>query len=125
MIRVIVVLITLNSNFHTIPQLVKSGKLDIETVDTAVARVLRAKFALGLFENPYPAAPKEEWDNLINTKEAIDLARELDKESIVLLENHNNVLPLKKTGDIAVIGPMAHGRMNVRPPNLQSCMVLN
>ncbi|OJI99072.1 hypothetical protein ASPVEDRAFT_80698 [Aspergillus versicolor CBS 583.65] len=99
-------------NFHTIPQLIESGKLDIETVDTAVARVLRAKFALGLFENPYPAAPKEEWDNLIHSKEAVDLARELDKESIVLLENHNNVLPLKKTGEIAVIGPMAHGRMN-------------
>ncbi|KAL5041918.1 hypothetical protein BDW71DRAFT_190951 [Aspergillus fruticulosus] len=99
-------------NFRTIPQLVESGQLDIETVDTAVSRVLRAKFALGLFENPYPGAPKEEWDNLIHTKEAVDLARELDKESIVLLENHNNILPLKKTGDIAVIGPMAHGFMN-------------
>ncbi|KAL4980160.1 glycoside hydrolase superfamily [Aspergillus desertorum] len=99
-------------NFRTIPQLVQSGQLDIETVDTAVSRVLRAKFALGLFENPYPAAPKEEWDNLIHTEEAVNLARELDKESIVLLENHDNILPLKKTGDIAVIGPMAHGFMN-------------
>ncbi|KAL4753334.1 hypothetical protein BDW72DRAFT_201673 [Aspergillus terricola var. indicus] len=99
-------------NFRTIPQLLESGQLDIETVDTAVSRVLRSKFALGLFESPYPGAPKEEWDNLIHTKEAVNLARELDKESIVLLENHDNILPLKKTGDIAVIGPMAHGYMN-------------
>ncbi|KAL4768340.1 glycoside hydrolase superfamily [Aspergillus nidulans var. acristatus] len=99
-------------NFRTIPQLVKSGQLDIETVDTAVSRVLRSKFALGLFENPYPGAPKEEWDNLIHSKEAVNLARKLDKESIVLLENHDNILPLKKTGNIAVIGPMAHGYMN-------------
>ena len=44
---------------------------------------------------------------------AVGLARQLDAESIVLLENHNNVLPLKKDANIAVIGPMAHGYMNV------------
>lgn len=92
----------------------KSGKLDIEVVDTAVSRVLRAKFEMGLFENPYPAAPPEEWKKLIHSKEAVQVARDLDKESIVLLENHDDVLPLKKSGDIAVIGPMAHGFMNVR-----------
>ncbi|KAL2803357.1 glycoside hydrolase superfamily [Aspergillus granulosus] len=99
-------------NFRTIPQLIESGKLDIETVDTAVSRVLRSKFASGLFENPYPAAPEKEWKKLIHSKEALELARELDRESIVLLENHDNILPLKKKGDIAVIGPMAHGYMN-------------
>lgn len=76
-------------------------------------RVLKAKFEMGLFENPYPGAPQSEWKNLIHSKEAVDLARELDRESIVLLENHDDVLPLKKSGDIAVIGPMAHGYMNV------------
>ncbi|KAJ5812247.1 hypothetical protein N7474_008548 [Penicillium riverlandense] len=100
-------------NFQKIPDLVKSGKLDIGIVDTAVSRVLRAKFAMGLFENPYPGAPPKEWKNLIHTQEAVELARQLDKESIVLLENHDNILPLKKKGDIAVIGPMAHGFMNV------------
>ncbi|KAH1498984.1 hypothetical protein LV164_004576 [Aspergillus fumigatus] len=99
-------------NFQKIPELVKAGKLDIKTVDTAVSRVLRAKFEMGLFENPYPAGPKSQWNNLIHSKEAVKLARQLDKESIVLLENHNNTLPLKKKGDIAVIGPMAHGFMN-------------
>ncbi|KAL4946294.1 hypothetical protein BDV06DRAFT_208772 [Aspergillus oleicola] len=99
-------------NFRTIPTLIESGELDIETVDLAVSRVLRSKFKLGLFENPYPAAPKEDWDNLIHSQEAVDLARELDRESIVLLENHDDILPLKKEGDIAVIGPMADGFMN-------------
>lgn len=91
----------------------------MQIVDTAVSRVLRAKFAMGLFENPYPGAPSEEWKHLIHTPEAVDLARQLDKESIVLLENHNNILPLKKAGDIAVIGPMAHGFMNVISPKPQ------
>ncbi|KAL4890124.1 glycoside hydrolase superfamily [Aspergillus ambiguus] len=99
-------------NFQKIPELVKSGKLDIETVNTAVARLLRAKFAMGLFENPYPAAPESEWTKLIHSREAVEVARELDRESIVLLENHDSILPLKKKGDIAVIGPMAHGFMN-------------
>ncbi|KAL1987240.1 hypothetical protein VTN96DRAFT_4572 [Rasamsonia emersonii] len=99
-------------NFKTIPQLVQSGKLDIKTVDTAVSRLLRAKFEMGLFENPYPGAPQSEWSSLIHTPEALQVARELDRESIVLLENHNNTLPLKKGGSIAVIGPMAHGFMN-------------
>lgn len=79
-----------------------------------MSRLLRAKFEMGLFENPYPAAPENQWNKLIHSTEAVELARELDKESIVLLENHNETLPLKKSGNIAVIGPMAHGFMNVR-----------
>lgn len=69
---------------------------------------------MGLFENPYIGAPQDQWKDLINSPEAKQLARDLDKESIVLLENHNNTLPLKKDANIAVIGPMAHGVMNVR-----------
>ncbi|OQE21531.1 hypothetical protein PENFLA_c014G06500 [Penicillium flavigenum] len=99
-------------NFQKIPELVESGKLDIAVVDTAVARLLRVKFEMGLFENPYPAAPKNEWRKLINSPEAVKLARDLDKESIVLLENHEDILPLKKSSNIAVIGPMAGGPMN-------------
>jgi beta-glucosidase len=68
---------------------------------------------MGLFENPYPAAPENQWKKLIHSDKAVQLARELDKQSIILLENHNETLPLKKSGNIAVIGPMAHGFMNV------------
>lgn len=94
-------------NFKIIPQLVESGKLDISVVDTAVARQLRAKFELGLFENPFPGAPANKTAPLIHTPKSVQLARQLDADSIVLLENHNTVLPLKQSANIAVIGPMA------------------
>jgi len=99
--------------FTTIPALVAAGKLNISIVDTAVSRLLRAKFAMGLFENPYLGVPAKEATSKIHTSETIALARQLDAESIVLLENHNNILPLAKSAKIAVIGPMAHGYMNV------------
>lgn len=94
-------------NFQNIPELVESGNLDIEIVNTAVSRILRAKIAMGLFEHPYQAAPANETASLIHTPENIALARELDAESIVLLENHNETLPLSKSANIALIGPMA------------------
>ncbi|RDW77702.1 glycoside hydrolase family 3 protein [Coleophoma cylindrospora] len=94
-------------NFENIPDLVESGKLSIDVVDTAVSRLLRAKFAMGLFENPYTAVPASESASLIHTPANIALARELDAESIVLLENRNETLPLSKSAKIALIGPMA------------------
>lgn len=99
--------------YATIPALVEARQLNISVVDTALSRLLRAKFAMGLFENPYLGVPAEEAPSKIHTPETIALARELDGESIVLLENHNNTLPLAKSANIAVIGPMAHGYMNV------------
>ena len=86
----------------------------MKTVDTAVSRFLRAKFEMGLFENPYPASVADQtWSSLMHTSDAVQLAHSLDRESIILLENNNNTLPLKKSGSIAVIGPMAHGFVNV------------
>ncbi|KAK3903785.1 glycoside hydrolase [Staphylotrichum tortipilum] len=99
-------------SFHLIPALVASGKLKQKVVDTAVTRVLRAKFELGLFENPYPGLPSAEAKKVLREPDHVALAKKLDEESIVLLENHNNVLPLRKDASIAVIGPMAHGFMN-------------
>ncbi|KAJ5836471.1 Glycoside hydrolase superfamily [Penicillium robsamsonii] len=99
-------------NFKKIPELVESGKLDVELVDTAVSRLLRVKFEMGLFENPYPGAPNGQWPKLINSPKAVKIARQLDTESIVLLENHENVLPLKKSSKVAVIGPMAADLVN-------------
>lgn len=99
-------------NFEEIPGMVASGTLDESLVDLAVSRLLRAKFRLGLFENPFPGVPEDEFDQHINTDATQQLARQLDTESIVLLENHGNVLPLSRSASIAVIGPMAHGLMN-------------
>lgn len=102
-------------NFANIPKLVEEGKLDIEVVNIAVARQLRAKFELGLFENPYPGINSNK-SAAIHTPEAVQTARKLDAESIVLLENHNQTLPLRRDAKIALIGPMVDF-VNVSRPN--------
>ncbi|KAM6482445.1 glycoside hydrolase family 3 protein [Trichoderma sp. SZMC 28011] len=99
-------------SFESIPELIESGKLSENVLDTAVSRVLRSKFTLGLFEKPFTGVSDKDIFKYINTKEHKQIARQLDSESIVLLENHENVLPLKKDANVAVIGPMAHGYVN-------------
>ncbi|RBR04915.1 uncharacterized protein FIESC28_11453 [Fusarium coffeatum] len=99
-------------SFEIIPELVKAGKLDNKVVDTAVSRVLRAKFEMGLFEKPFTGVADDKIWDYVNTKAHKKVARQLDAESIVLLENHEDVLPLKKDANVAVIGPMAHGYVN-------------
>ncbi|PPJ50600.1 hypothetical protein CBER1_05723 [Cercospora berteroae] len=99
-------------SYRSIPDLVAAGRLEEVVVDTAVARVLRTKFAMGLFERPYQIVAPEERENVINTPAAKQLARELDRDSIVLLKNDQNILPISKDKKVAVIGPMAHGFMN-------------
>lgn len=111
-------------NFKTIPKLVEEGKLDIKVVDTAVARQLRAKFEMGLFENPYLGVSPNKTKELIHTKKNVELARKLDAESIVLLENRKNTLPLSKSANVAVIGPMADF-VNVSNLGWENCMQIN
>jgi beta-glucosidase len=85
---------------------VHEGRVSIETVDRSVRRILRIKFLLGLFENPYvdvERAVKE-----ANTKDSRELARETSRQGIVLLKNDKNLLPLNKNiKSIAIIGPNA------------------
>ncbi|KAH7090747.1 glycoside hydrolase superfamily [Paraphoma chrysanthemicola] len=95
-------------NYETIPRLVEEGKIDIEVVDRAVSRQLRAKFAMGLFENPYHGVPANATKSIVHTEEHVQLARKMEAESIVLLENKNNTLPLSRNTKVAVIGPMAN-----------------
>ena len=99
-------------NYRSIPELVVSGRLDENIVNTAVSRLLRAKFTMGLFENPYQIAPQNEWHQIINNDYAKQLARELDRDSIVLLKNDHDILPISKDQKVAVIGPMAQGWVN-------------
>jgi beta-glucosidase len=87
--------------------LVESGKVDPTLIDDAVKRILKKKFEMGLFDNPFrfcdETREKQQWNNPENLKAARDVAR----KSIVLLKNENNLLPLdtkKKT--IAMIGPL-------------------
>ena len=84
--------------------LVKSGKVPESVIDESVRRVLRVKFALGLFDHPYVQAASS--DGI--APEDADLARKAAEESFVLLKNEGSVLPLKANGKtVALIGPMA------------------
>lgn len=97
--------------FAKMKQSVAEGKVSIKQLDEAVSRVLRLKFEMGLFENPYvnPQLAKAR----VRTSESIAIARETARQSIILLENKNNILPLKKTiSRIAVIGPNADNQYN-------------
>jgi len=88
-------------------QLVKEGKISEAAIDTAVARNLRAKFLLGLFEDPY--VDPERAVAVTNSAAHRELAAEAARRSIVLLKNSNNLLPLdrSKLKKLAVIGPNA------------------
>ncbi|WP_018885185.1 glycoside hydrolase family 3 N-terminal domain-containing protein [Paenibacillus massiliensis] len=90
-------------------QALAEGKLAAEVLDQAVRRVLKLKFALGLFEHPYVDPDRAE--KIIGTDEHIRLARQLAAEGIVLLKNVDETLPLSSSSArIAVIGPNAdHG----------------
>jgi beta-glucosidase len=90
---------------HELPRLVKSGKVPESVLDEAVRRVLRIKFKAGLFDHPYADANREKTDIL--TPESLQVARKLAQESLVLLQNRGDVLPLSKTQTVAVIGPLA------------------
>lgn len=95
------------SSYPLLPQLVKDGKVSLADVDKSVARVLRAKFQLGLFENPF--VDVERAVRLTNTPAHQQLAAEAARRSIVLLKNEGSLLPLdrNKLQSIAVIGPNA------------------
>ena len=91
---------------------VQSGQVDKAVIDTAVCRVLRMKFEMGLFEHPY-VDPKIA-AKTVRRKEHIDLARKIAQSSITLLKNENSILPLSKTiNKVAVIGPNADNRYNM------------
>ncbi len=83
---------------------IEEGKVSVETVDTAVLRVLTVKLAMGLFERPY-AEPKH-----IDRKKNIELSEKLAAESMILLKNDKNVLPFPKKTSVALIGPYTFER---------------
>ena len=86
---------------------VKAGRVPVQQIDRAVARILRAKFLLGLFENPFVDPDKAAAGT--NTKASQELAEQAARESIVLLKNEGSVLPFdrSKLKTLAVIGPNA------------------
>jgi beta-glucosidase len=96
---------------NKIPAAVRAGRLSESTIDASVRRVLAAKYRLGLFEDPYlysDATREREWTLTPAHREA---ARQVALESMVLLKNQNNALPLSRSiRTLAVIGPLADDR---------------
>jgi beta-glucosidase len=91
--------------FAKLKEAIKDGRMSEAVLDSAAFQVLRLKFAMGLFDNPYvdPKKAKKE----VHTAESVELARKMAQQSTVLLEN-NGILPLSKKGlKLAVIGPNA------------------
>ncbi|RKS02695.1 beta-glucosidase BglX [Flavobacterium sp. 102] len=96
-----------NAYRNHLAQLVSENKVPMSVVDDAVKRILRKKFELGLFDDPFKYCNKERQEAALNNPEHTKAAREMATKSIVLLKNEKSILPLSKdTKTIAFIGPM-------------------
>ena len=86
-------------------QHVKDGNIPMERLDDAVRRILRVKLAYGIFDKPAPSArPGANDESLLATDEAREVARRAVRESLVLLKNDDNLLPLSTDQTVLVIG---------------------
>lgn len=96
-----------NAYRKNLADLVKEGRVSIDLVDDAVRRILRKKFELGLFDDPYKYSDPKREEKALNNPEHRKAALEMAEKSIVLLKNENQTLPISKsTKTIAFIGPM-------------------
>jgi beta-glucosidase len=91
--------------------IIKAGKVKEATVDQSVRRILRIKFHLGLFDDPYKNCDSEKEKTKLFLPEYLKASREIARKSIVLLKNTNNILPLKSNvNTIAVLGPLVNSK---------------
>ncbi|MGE8343022.1 MAG: glycoside hydrolase family 3 N-terminal domain-containing protein [Flavobacterium sp.] len=96
-----------NAYRYNLAALVKEGRVSIDLIDDAVKRILRKKFELGLFDDPYRYSDEKRAEKALNNPEHRKAAREMAEKSIVLLKNENQTLPISKNAKtIAFIGPM-------------------
>lgn len=100
-----------NVYIAALKELIEDGTVDEGLIDDAVSRILRVKFRLGLFDDPYKYCNVEREKQVILSEENLNASLEVAKKSIVLLKNEGNLLPLSKTGKkIAVIGELAESK---------------
>jgi beta-glucosidase len=97
----------------TLKKSLDEKKVTIEQINNAVTLILNAKYDLGLFEDPYKYCDDKRAKTEIFTAASRDEARKTAAQSLVLLKNKNQVLPLKKSGTIALIGPLADAKNNM------------
>lgn len=94
-------------------QLVKEGKVSIQKIDDACRRILEAKYKLGLFDDPYRYVSQARNKQEMMSADKIALSKQAAIESMVLLKNQNNVLPLSGQKKIAFIGPLVKDQRNL------------
>lgn len=97
----------------TLQQSLKEGKINEAQIDEACRRILKAKFQLGLLDDPYRYCDETRAKKEIFTDANRAEARSTAAKSFVLLKNKNNLLPIKKTGTIALVGPLADAKENM------------
>ena len=97
----------------TLKKSLQQGKVTQQQIDAACRRILEAKYKMGLFDNPYKYMDEKRAATDVMTQENRAVARTLAAHSCVLLKNANNVLPLKKNGTIALVGPLAQSQRNM------------
>jgi beta-glucosidase len=96
-----------NSYVNNLAQLVKEKKVAMDLIDDAVKRILRKKFEMGLFDDPYKFCNSEREQTTLNNPKHREIARDIASKSIVLLKNEKSILPISKnTKTIAFIGPL-------------------
>jgi len=97
----------------TIKKSLQEGKISQQYIDASCRRILEAKYKLGLFENPYKYINQALAEKEVLTIDKRNAAKEFAEHSFVLLKNNNQTLPLKKSGTIALIGPLANNKLNM------------
>ncbi len=98
---------------NTLKKSLQEGKVTQKQIDDACRRILEAKYKLGLFDDAYRHCDDERAKTAILTDSNRLAARQFAEHSFVLLKNANNILPLKKSGTIALIGPLADNQRNM------------
>ncbi|WP_312076266.1 beta-glucosidase BglX [Chryseobacterium sp.] len=97
----------------TLKKSLSEGKVTQAEIDMATRRILEAKYDLGLFDNPYKHGDAKLAAKEVYSMENRNIARSAAAQSMVLMKNENQVLPLKKSGTVAVIGPLVNNSMNM------------
>ena len=97
----------------TLKKSLQEGKVNLTQINTAVKRILEAKYDLGLFQDPYKYCDVNRAKTEVYSQANRDVARNISAQSMVLLKNSNEILPLKSQKNIAVIGPLADNAENM------------
>lgn len=97
----------------TLKKSLQEGKVTLAQINLACRRILEAKYKLGLFEDPFRYCKPERAEKEVMSADKRQAAREFATKSMVLLKNESQTLPLKKTGTIALIGPLANNKSNM------------